>query len=85
MMVIINRDKIGELMSRCGGVCIECGKIREDGVEPDSVNYWCESCGTKNVIGIDNAILNGFVVPVDTNTPRLNNMEEKTNEHESER
>ena len=42
------------------GICLNCGN-RQHGVEPDAENYSCESCGSKSVYGLEQAVICGFV------------------------
>ncbi len=43
------------------GLCLECGKIQEDGVEPDAEGYTCPSCGSPSVCGFENALISGNI------------------------
>jgi hypothetical protein len=56
-----------ELRDESGGICLSCGCLRYGGVEPDARGYLCEDgCGTKAVVGIEEALLRGrieFVSP----------------------
>ena len=45
--------------SNLGG-CISCGEVQE-GCEPDARNYECESCGEKQVFGMEELLMMGYV------------------------
>lgn len=45
--------------STCGGICLACGEIHEDGVEPDAEGYDCDYCGAPDVCGVEQALLLG--------------------------
>jgi hypothetical protein len=54
----------------CGGVCIACGEIVDEGVEPDAERYECDVCGQKRVYGIEQALLIGRIAIVaDSDNP----------------
>jgi hypothetical protein len=38
------------------GICLSCGN-QQDGCEPDARNYECESCGTRQVFGAEEALM----------------------------
>lgn len=40
------------------GVCRACGEV-QGGVEPDARHYECESCGTKQVFGAEQVLIEG--------------------------
>jgi hypothetical protein len=50
------------------GICLACGE-RQGPVEPDAMNYPCESCGERKVWGIEQAVLAGRVT-VDEEEPQ---------------
>lgn len=39
------------------GVCVACGEVCYDGVEPDAEGYECQECGRYAVIGLAHAAL----------------------------
>lgn len=43
------------------GVCKACGETTAGGVEPDATGYECFSCGALKVVGMEEALLEGFV------------------------
>ena len=49
------------LRDEYGGICLACGELAEDGVEPDAEGYVCESCGEPRVVGIEQALLMGHL------------------------
>lgn len=55
----INIDRIINAVSADEylGFCIYCG-TEQSGVEPDARRYKCESCGTMNVYGAEDILLN---------------------------
>jgi hypothetical protein len=34
-------------------------------VEPDAENYYCESCDTNNLMGVEQAVIHGLVIITD--------------------
>ena len=42
------------------GICLACGAIN-DGVEPDASDYECEHCHANEVMGIEDALIMGYV------------------------
>ena len=42
------------------GICLACGESAY-GVEPDACGYWCEHCGSRQVYGLEEAVLAGKV------------------------
>jgi len=53
------------------GLCKNCGSEREC-TEPDAENYDCETCGSGEVSGVGNLLLEGMINiddSCDTNTP----------------
>ncbi len=45
----------------CGGICLACGEIQDDSVEPDAENYHCDSCGKDELYGIEQALIIGRI------------------------
>jgi DNA-directed RNA polymerase subunit RPC12/RpoP len=41
-------------------ICLACGET-QSGVEPDAEGYQCESCGSRRVIGFEQALLVGAI------------------------
>ena len=50
-----------ELSDSYSGVCIKCCEIQDGGVEPDAEGYTCETCGSHSVMGVEQALLCGFI------------------------
>lgn len=52
-----------EYVAHCDddGICVDCGAIKEGGVEPDAECYPCDECGKDSVMGIENALLMGII------------------------
>ena len=67
----MNDRKIAEHISNYDGFCIKCGAIKNGGVEPDAVNYRCEECGERSVVGFELAVMYEILVPDDSKTPIL--------------
>ena len=42
------------------GICTNCKSIQSD-CEPDAENYKCWECGEENVIGIELALIAGYI------------------------
>lgn len=43
------------------GVCIACSRVRYGNTEGDASDYECDYCGETKVIGIENALMEGFI------------------------
>ena len=43
------------------GYCPECDEITRECTEPDAEGYDCPECGGKKVMGLDNALIMGYV------------------------
>ncbi|RLF43963.1 MAG: hypothetical protein DRN17_05360 [Thermoplasmata archaeon] len=71
MQILMNEEKVNGHINENDGFCIECGEISYGGVEPDAMNYLCEECGEKKVVGMETAILYGWVVPTEEKYPTL--------------
>ena len=50
-----------DLDEAVNGICLSCGEIQYGGVEPDARNYPCEACGEKEVYGLEEALLMGWI------------------------
>jgi hypothetical protein len=50
-----------DLTENSGGICRNCGETTEGGCEPDARNYQCESCGEREVFGVEEALISGWV------------------------
>ena len=62
MKVYISEAELEEMvMDGNNGVCIACGEIHYDGIEPDAQDYKCEVCGEFKVMGIEEALLMGEI------------------------
>lgn len=44
-----------------GGICLSCGKIQHDSVEPDARNYKCNYCEQHKVYGMEEALIMGQI------------------------
>lgn len=43
------------------GICLACGEIQYQGVEPDAEGYECEGCEENQVIGLEQALICGHL------------------------
>lgn len=43
-----------------GGFCLACGEPAY-GIEPDARRYECESCGERQVYGVDELLVMGWI------------------------
>lgn len=43
------------------GICLSCGEIQPDGVEPDAEGYRCEGCDARAVMGFEMALVAGHI------------------------
>jgi len=46
------------------GWCKVCKEFTRGSTEPDAEGYDCEKCGEKEVVGAEQALLLGLIVPV---------------------
>ena len=74
MKVLMNEDKVKRHMVDNDGFCIECGAISYGGVEPDALNYKCDECGERKVVGMETAILYGWVMASESKHPTLDSV-----------
>lgn len=58
-MKTITESEYHEHVENHDGLCVECFEIQDGGCEPDAENYECEHCGSKSVMGIENALITG--------------------------
>jgi len=57
----ISMDQIEAAMAEGScGFCLACGALAY-GVEPDAREYECESCGKKEVFGVEEIVIEGMV------------------------
>jgi len=55
-------EKLWELRDEYAGFCTFCQDITKDsGVEPDAEEILCERCNTRSVMGIEQALLLGYL------------------------
>jgi hypothetical protein len=47
------------------GYCRKCDAITAEGVEPDAMDYDCDVCGTRSVMGIEMALIMGRIKFID--------------------
>lgn len=45
------------------GWCTECKEFTRDCTEPGAVKYDCPKCGQRTVMGAEQALLMGYIVP----------------------
>jgi len=57
---MMNSEEIMEVTEAYEGFCVVCGETAS-GVEPDSHEYICESCGQPGVYGYEELMLMGEV------------------------
>ena len=53
-------EEYQELCDDYCGLCLHCGEIA-DSTEPDAEEYECDSCGRNQVIGMENALMMGYI------------------------
>ena len=54
-------ETVKEFSEEYMGYCTACDDITTDSVEPDAEGYICDECGKHTVMGIENAVLMGFI------------------------
>ncbi len=69
--ILMNEDKIMDCIDESDGICLSCGAISYEIVEPDAVNYLCTECGEKAVTGMETALIGGLVVSSKSRHPTL--------------
>ena len=69
--ILMSEDKVDEILSQSGGVCLSCGAVEYEPIEPDAVNYVCSECGEREVIGMETAIVGGYILPSKEKYPML--------------
>lgn len=52
----LSLEDIQELQESWGGVCLHCGCV-----ELDAQEYYCEDCGATSIMGIESAIMLGYI------------------------
>jgi hypothetical protein len=50
-----------EVQEGDNGGCLACGEITYGGVEPDARKFECESCGAKQLYGLEELIVMGMI------------------------
>lgn len=71
MYVLMNEKKIEDHLANNHGFCLECGAIKYDPIEPDAVNYKCDECGNRSVVGFETALLSEEIIPSKDKYPML--------------
>lgn len=59
--IILTIEEFQELQESNSGICTACGEISESFCEPDARNYLCDSCGKRQVYGMDELLLSGAI------------------------
>lgn len=57
----MTESEFSELSDSYAGICLACGEIQYDGVEPDAEEYECESCAENQVMGLEQALICGHL------------------------
>lgn len=57
----MSEDSYHYLREEYSGLCRKCGETRDGDTEPDAENYRCDSCGTNNVSGVENLLVEGLI------------------------
>ena len=57
----LSEDDFMEHNDSYDGICLHCGEWSFGGCEPDARNYECESCGAKQVMGAEMAMVAGYI------------------------
>ena len=60
-MITMSEDDFMDHCDSYDGLCRSCGEITWGGTEPDAEGYPCEECGEDEVIGMENALIEGLV------------------------
>lgn len=60
-MIKLTEEQYHNYCSNYSGVCLECGEIQEDGVEPDATEYECHFCEEFAVVGMEHALVIGYI------------------------
>lgn len=63
-VIQISEETYAELSENYGGYCIKCGD-EASGVEPDARRYICESCGERDVYGVEELLVMGIIQFID--------------------
>lgn len=64
-MALITQEEYDQHREDGDGFCSECDKWTVGGVEPDAAGYECENCGEEGVVGIETALIEGFITVED--------------------
>lgn len=64
VMTMNREDYLGTVRNGYTGICIACGEMH-DGVEPDADGYYCDACEENAVMGLEQAMLCGYVGVID--------------------
>lgn len=57
----MTEDELLEAMESYQGFCTHCKELTRGETEPDAENYECPKCGTRKVIGVELALLQGLI------------------------
>lgn len=57
----LTEEEYHEHCNEYNGLCIKCGEINYGFTEPDAREYDCDECGEKTVMGIEEALLMGYI------------------------
>ncbi len=62
MTISMTEEEYHEFCESDSGYCTVCNEITMDcDVEPDAEKYECPKCGLNCVMGIENALVEGFI------------------------
>jgi hypothetical protein len=60
-MLTMSREEFEHLMFEgFYGICLDCGSVAME-VEPDAIDYKCQVCGAYSVVGLELAVISGFI------------------------
>lgn len=60
MTIQVSSEDYADMRENGGGFCLSCEE-EAWGVEPDARNYKCDSCGEKQVFGIEDLLVMGAI------------------------
>ncbi len=69
--ILMSEKKVREIIVQSGGICLSCGAVEHNSIEPDTINHKCKECRERRVVGIETAISSGWVINSERNQPNL--------------
>lgn len=58
---VFSQEEFKEHIREDHGICLKCHEVHYEPVEPDAESYKCQECGAMAVMGLEFALVAGYV------------------------